>query len=148
MMNYSTQLDALQRSVAEAKAAVETAGTEPRDQLRQRIDQAQAQVDLGAQDAEQHTEQHAGPADVGARSKWAQMKADAAAKMDNVKATLDERDAQLDADLAADDAAWAEQAASDAIDYAGWAVDNARLAVFDAIDARAFADERAKATSG
>ncbi|MEK6440365.1 hypothetical protein [Pseudonocardia sp. T1-2H] len=143
-MNYSAQLDALQRSVAEAKAAVDTAGTESRDQLRQRIDQAQAQVDLGVQDAEQH----AGTAGTGASSKWAQMKADAAAKMDDIKAKIDERNAQLDADIAADDAAWADEAASAAIDYAGWAVDNARLAVLDAIDARACADERAKATSG
>jgi glycerol-3-phosphate dehydrogenase len=46
-----------------------------------------------------------------ARSKWAQMKADAA----------------------------------DAIDYAAWAVDNVRLVVLDAIHARAYADEPAKA---
>ena len=33
-----------------------------------------------------------------------------------------------------------------AIDYAAWTVDNARLAVLDAIDARAYADELASTT--
>jgi hypothetical protein len=31
------------------------------------------------------------------------------------------------------------------VDYAAWAVDNARLAVLNALDARAYATERAKA---
>src|SRR6266540_3919693 len=76
-----------------------------------------------------------------ARSKWAQMKADAAAKMDNFQAKVDKRADQFDAKVAASDADWAENHAADAIDYAAWTVDNARLAVLDAIDARAYADE-------
>jgi hypothetical protein len=64
-------------------------------------------MNLAVKDAKRQ----AGAAATSARSKWAQMKADAA----------------------------------DAIDYAEWTVDNARLAVLDAIDARAYADERAKA---
>jgi hypothetical protein len=43
--------------------------------------------------------------------------------------------------MAADDASWAEDDAAAALDYAAWTVDNARLAVLDAIDARAYADE-------
>jgi hypothetical protein len=35
--------------------------------------------------------------------------------------------------------------AANAIDYAAWAVDNARIAVLDALDARAYATECAKA---
>jgi hypothetical protein len=50
----------------------------------------------------------------------------------------------VDADMAADDAAWAEANAADAIDYAEWAVDNAQLSMLDAIDARAYADQLAK----
>jgi glycerol-3-phosphate dehydrogenase len=45
--------------------------------------------------------------------------------------------------MAASDADWAEDDAAAAIDYADWCVDNARLAVLDAIDARAYADELA-----
>jgi hypothetical protein len=50
----------------------------------------------------------------------------------------------IDANVAADDAAWAEDDAAAALDYAAWTVDNARLAVLDAIDARAYADGLAK----
>jgi hypothetical protein len=49
--------------------------------------------------------------------------------------------------LAADDAAWAEDDAA-ALDYAAWTVDNARLAVLDAIDARAHAGEMAARAAG
>jgi hypothetical protein len=65
------------------------------------------------------------------------MKADAAAKMDDVQAKIDKRTREVDADMAADDAAWAEANAADALDYAEWAVDNAQLVMLDAIDARA-----------
>ena len=103
-MDFSAQLDALQQHVAEAKSAAQAAASESRDQLRQRIDQAQVDINLAVKDAQQQ----AGEAAASARSRWAQMKADAAA-----------------------------------VDYAEWSVDNARLAVLDAIDARAYADERA-----
>jgi hypothetical protein len=81
------------------------------------------------------------------RSKWAQTKADAAAKMDELQARMDKRADQLDANMAASGAAWAEDAAA-ALDYASWTVDNARLAVLDAIDARAYADELAAKAAG
>ena len=42
------------------------------------------------------------------------------------------------------DADWAEQDAADAIDYAVYVVYDAQLAVLDALDARVYADERAK----
>ena len=45
---------------------------------------------------------------------------------------------QLDARIAANQADGAEADAADAIDFAAWTVDNARLAV---LDARAYADE-------
>jgi hypothetical protein len=72
------------------------------------------------------------------------MKADAAARMDDFQARMDRRADQLDAKLAASQADGAETDAADAIDFAAWTVDNARLAVLDAIDARAYADELAK----
>ena len=91
-MGFSAQLDALQQRAAAAKAAAQAAATESREQLRQRIDQA-----------------------------------------------------QVDMDQAASQANGAEDDAADAIDYAAWAVDNVRLVVLDAIHARAYADEPAKA---
>jgi hypothetical protein len=49
---------------------------------------------------------------------------------------MDKRSLQIDADMAATDADMAEADATAAIDYAAWTIDNARLAVLDAIDAR------------
>ena len=79
-----------------------------------------------------------------AQSKWAQMKADAAARREDIKAKIDKRADQLDAKAAATDADWAEGDAADAIDYAILVVSDAQLAVLDALDARAYAEERAK----
>jgi hypothetical protein len=57
------------------------------------------------------------------------MKADAAAKRHDVKAKIDQRNRELDANAAAGDADWAETDAADAIDYAAWTIDNAQLAI-------------------
>jgi hypothetical protein len=77
----------LQQHVAEVKSAAQAGATEDRDQLKQRIDQAQVDVNLGVKDAKQE----AGAAAASARSKWAQMKADAAVRMDDVNAKIDKR---------------------------------------------------------
>jgi hypothetical protein len=142
-MNYSERLDTLQQRVAAAKAAVQDAGRESREQLRQRIDQAQADVDRATESARQRADQ----AGAGARSKWAQLRTDAATKVEDVKGKIDKRNRELDAKAAASEANWAENDAIDALDFADWAVDNARLAVLDAIDARAYAEQRAKVAS-
>jgi hypothetical protein len=139
-MDFSGQLDDLQQRAAKAKQAAQAAASESRDQLHQRIDQAKVDMDLAGKDARQD----AGAAAASARSKWTQMKADAAAKMDDLQARIDKRADQIDANAAASDADWAEDDAAAAIDYAAWTVDNARLAVLDAIDARVYADELAQ----
>jgi hypothetical protein len=139
-MEFSTKLDDLQHRSADAKAAAEAAVSESREQLRQRIDQARVDLDLAAKDARQHV----GEAATSTRSKWAQMKADAAAKLDDLEAKMDRRADQHDAKVAARQADGAEADAADAIEFAAWTVDHARLAVLDAIDARVYADELAK----
>ena len=48
--------------------------------------------------------------------------------------------------MAEEDAEAAEADAAGALDYATWAVDQARLAVLAAIDARTWADARAAAS--
>ena len=62
---------------------------------------------------------------------------------EDIKENIDKLADQLDAKAAAKDADWAEEDAADAIDYAIFAVYDAQLAVLDALDARAYADERA-----
>jgi chromosome segregation ATPase len=141
MMDFSERLDALEQRVAAAKAAAQTASTESREQIGKRIDQAQVELDRTVKDAQQQADQAADTA----RTAWAQMRADAAAKIEDVKAKIGKRTRQLDAKAAARDADWADVNAADAIDFAEWAVDNAELAILDAIDAHAYADERTKA---
>jgi F0F1-type ATP synthase epsilon subunit len=125
-----------QPSCSGGQAAV----SESHEQLLQRIDQAKVDVDLAAKDARQQV----GEAAASARSKWAQMKADAAAKLDDLDAKTDRRHDQRDAKVAARQADGAEADAADAIEFAAWTVDHARLAVLDAIDARVYADELAQ----
>jgi hypothetical protein len=139
-MDFSTKLDDLQQRAAHAKAAAQAAVSESREQLRQRIDQARVDADLAAKDARQQV----GEAAASARSMWAQMKADAAAKLDDFEAKMDRRADQNDAKVAGRQADGAEADAADAIEFAAWTVDHARLAVLDAIDARVYADELAK----
>ena len=139
-MDFSAKLDDLQQRAAHTKAAAQAAVSESREQLRQRIDQAKVDVDLAAMDARQQV----GEAAASARSKWAQMKADAAAKLDDFEAKMDRRADQRDAKLAARQADGAEADAADAIEFAAWTVDHARLAVLDAIDARVYADDLAQ----
>lgn len=92
------------------------------------------------QDAKQQTDEAVDRA----QSKWAQMKADAAARREDFKAKIEKRADERDAKAAAKDADWAEQDASDAIDLAVYAVYDAQLAVLNALDARVYADEQAK----
>jgi hypothetical protein len=139
-VDFSAQLDNLERRAAETAATVKAAAAEDRAQLKQRIQKAQVDANLAVKDAKQK------PGEVADRShsKWAQMKADLQAKMDEVKAKFEKRQEHIDAKTAAKDAEWAESEASDAIDFAQWATDNARLAVLDALDARKNADELTK----
>jgi len=138
-MDFSSQLDDLQQRATQAKTSAQAAVSESGDQLRWRIGQAKVDVDQKATKAKQDA--RAAAAD--ARSRWAEVKADVAAKLDAFDAKMDRRADQLDAKVAASQADGAEVDAADAIDFAAWTVDNARLAVLDAIDARIYADELA-----
>ena len=142
-MDFSTKLENLKAKVDEVVTSARAAAAEDRDQLKQRVDQAQDEANKAVADAKQRADQAADRA----QSKWAQMKTDAAARREDIKAKINKRADQLDAKAAAKDADWAEEDAADAIDYAIWVVSDAQLAVLDALDARAYADERAKVAS-
>jgi hypothetical protein len=140
-MDFTSRLDGLQQQVANTRTTVQAAANESHDQLKRRIDQAQADRNRDA-DAKRSTQ---APAE--SRSKWDQMRSDASDKMKDVKARIDKRTKQIDADMAATDAELAEADADAAIDYAAWTVENARLAVLDAIDARVYANVQAGTAS-
>src|SRR5215469_7569649 len=141
MMDFSAQLDKLEQHVTQTKSAAEAAAKESHDKVKQRIDRAQADMNQVVK----HAQQEANTAADSAGGKWARMKTDNAARMDDLEAKIEKRSAQLDAKGAAADATWAESDAGSAIDFAAWAIDTARLSVLNAIDARAYADERAEA---
>jgi hypothetical protein len=61
--------------------------------------------------------------------------------MADAKAKMDQRGKEIDGSLADRNADGAEADATAAIDFAGWAIDNARLASLHALDARAYADQ-------
>ncbi|MEV4538949.1 hypothetical protein AB0J82_34770 [Asanoa sp. NPDC049518] len=140
-MEFTGQLDALQSRVATAKTDVQAAAVESREQLKKRVDQVGLDLDQAVKKAQQQADQ----ASPGARSKWEQMRADAAAKREGIKAKIDKRNREMDAEDAAMEANWAEADAADAINFAGRAVESAEVAILDAISARAYAAERAKA---
>ena len=100
------------------------------DDLQGRVEQLRTTVRAAAEEAQ---------------GQWEQMRADAQSRVAALKAKAERRANQIDADFAASDADWAAADAYTAIDNAEWAVENARLAILDAIDARAYADERAAA---
>ena len=86
----------------------------------------QAQTD--ADRALSQAKQEAGAAADRTKDSWEQRRADAQASMAVLKAKAQRRADKVDADFAASDADLAEADASDAIDFADWAVENARLA--------------------
>jgi hypothetical protein len=139
-MDFSAKLQDLKSKVNEMVDHAQAAADENHEQLKQRVDRTQADANRAMQGAQQQAEETADRA----KSKWAQMKADAAARREDIKAKIDKRADQLDAKAAASEADWAERDAADAIDYAEWMVYDAELAVLDALDARAYADERAR----
>jgi hypothetical protein len=135
--DFSAKLDSLQEHLTKTKSDAEAAAKESRDKVKDRMDTAQADV-----------EKEARAAQATAQSKWAQLKADHHARMQELRTKIEQRNAQVDAAAAEGNAEWAESDAVDAIDFAAWAIDNARVSLLYAIDARIGADERAAAVAG
>jgi exonuclease VII large subunit len=136
-MNYTEQLEELQQRVDSAVEDVRLAAVEDHDQLAARMDKNQHDLQSAVQKGRQRLDHAADQLD----SKWTQVKADASVKAADLKAKMEQRRKERDADAATTDADWAESDADAAIDLASWATDNARLSILDALDARAYADE-------
>jgi len=142
-VDFSAQLDNLKKRVDDTVATVKAAAQEDRKKLQQRIEKAEVDANLALKD----TEQKAGETAARARGKWDQIRADASAKMDDAKAKIDKRNQQMDAAAAAADAQMSEDDAKSAINFALWAVDNARVAVLDSLDAAAYSSEMGRVAS-
>ena len=132
-MSISEQVDALQQRTAALKSSAEQAQHETAAQIKARIDQTKA--DIAAKQAAEH-----------AQSQWKSLKADATARNQALRDRIDRQRDEHDVRKAEQQAEDAEDDAADALDYALWVVDQAQLAVLDAIDARSWADARAAAS--
>ena len=141
-MSVSEQVDALQKRAAELKSSVDQARHETNEQIKARIDKARADI-AARQDA---VKAEAGQAAEHAQGQWKSMKADAAARTRDLRDRMDRQRDERDVRKAERQAEDAEEDAADALDYALWVVDQAELAVLDAIDARSWADTRAAAS--
>ncbi len=141
-MNVSDQVDTLQKRAADLKSSFEQARHETNEQVKARIDQAKADISARDSAAKEKAEQAVGRT----QSQWKSMQADAAAKMQDLQDRVARKRDQHDVKMAEEDAEAAEQDAADALDYATWAIDQAQVAVLDAIDARTWADARAAAS--
>jgi len=141
-MSISEQVDALQQRVAELKSSADQARQETNEQVKARI--SQAKVDIAARESavKEKTEQAADQT----QNQWKKLQADNAAKMKDLHDRIGRQREERDVKKAQKEADNAEEDAADALDYAAWAVDQAQLAVLDAIDARTWADARAAAS--
>ena len=139
-MDFQNQLDRLEQHVADLRAAVHAAAAETRQQLEQRIDKAQAETDRRLDEAKQQ----AGAAADRTQNLWEQKRSDAKARVAEIKSKAHHRRERIDANVAAGDADMAEAEAADAIDFADWAIENAQLAVLDALYLRARAADKAE----
>ena len=142
-MSISDQIDALQQRAADLKSSFDQSKKETSEQVKERLGKARADVEA-RQDA---VKAKAGQAAGHAQSQWAAMKADAAARNAAFRDKIDRQRDEHDAKVAERDAEDAEADAADALDYAAWVVDQAQLAVLDAVDARTRADALAAGRS-
>ena len=141
-MSISEQVDALQKRVADLKDSAEQARKETNEQVNARISQAKADIVARQGTVKEKAEQAAGRA----QSRWVSLKADAAAKTQDLRDRIGRKRDERDVKRAERETEDTESDAADALDYASWAVDQAQLAVLDAIDARTWADARAAAS--
>ena len=141
-MTISDQIDALQKKAADLKSSFDKSRKETNEQVKERLGHAKADIDARQSAVKDKAEKGAARTE----SQWKSMKADAAAKVQAMHDRVDRKRDEHDVRKAAKDADAAEQDAADALDYASWAVDQAQLAVLDAVDARTWADERAAAS--
>lgn len=132
-------LSARAKNIEEAAAAAQK---EAHDKVVARVAQAQA----GAEETIQKVNQNIKSASDSTSAKWNGLKAKIAADIDNLKSKVAQKKRDLDVKLAANYAELLDEDASFAIDYAIASIEQAKLAVLDAIAGR-LEVEKAKRTS-
>jgi hypothetical protein len=135
----SEQLSDLSVHAKNVEDAFAAAQKEGHDKIVARAKEAHAAATAAVENAKRSIKS---AGDLGAK-KWDAAKAKVAADVDNLKARVASKKRSIDAKIAENVAEDAEADASWAIDYAIASVEQAKLAVFDAISARLDANEAA-----
>ena len=135
-------VDDLQKQVTHLNRVLDLARRENSEQVRTRIQQVQADLAAHQEPASDKAGQAAGRA----QSPWQSIKANAAVGARDLQDRIDRKRHDLDVKSAERDAEDSEENALDALGFARWAVKQAEVAVLDAVDTRAWADERAAAS--
>ena len=128
----SDQLSDLAARAKNLETAVTAAQKEGHDKLVSRTAEARASATAAVDKVKQSIK---AASDAGS-TKWGAMEAKLGADMDALKTRVSEKKRAIDAKIAERDAEDAEDGASFAIDYAIASIEQAKLAVFDAISAR------------
>lgn len=138
----SEQLADLSVHAKKAEDAVAAAQKETHDEIMRRWEQARADARATTEKVNQQIQSvgESAPQD------WNARKAKIAADVELLKAKIGRKKLELDAKRAEKEAKRLERDAGWAIDYAIAAVDQARLAVLDAIEGRIEADEAGRAS--
>jgi hypothetical protein len=136
----SEQLSELSIHVKNTEDAVSAAQKEAHDKILARMDQARTAA-MAAVDRVNTDVRAAGDSTT---KNWNVLKAKVAADMDALKSAVGQRKHELDAKRAETQAESLEWAAGFAIDYAISSVEQAKLALLDAIAGRVEADEARK----
>ena len=137
----SEQLADLSAHAKKAEDTVAAAQKETHERIMSRWEQARADATATTEKVNQQIQS----VDDSIAKDWKARKAKIAADIDALKSKVARKKRELDARLAEKDADRLEWDASLAIDYAIAAVDQARLAVLDAVAGRIQADEARRA---
>ncbi|CCH79054.1 hypothetical protein BN12_40024 [Nostocoides japonicum T1-X7] len=132
-------LNALKVHIDEILLSVAEAENESHEQVQARI--AQAADATEATTAE--VAQKASDASAATVSKWDSFRSSIQSKKDDVSRQIEARSQQHDAKVAVQVADAAEDFAIDAVDFARATIQNAWVAILDAVDARLYAEELA-----
>ena len=138
--SLSEQLSDLSVHAKNVEDAFAAAQKEGHDKVVARTEAAHAAATAAVENAKRSIKS---AGDLGAK-KWEAAKAKVAADVDNLKARVASKQRSIDATIAENVAEDAEDNAHWAIDYAIASVEQAKLAVFDAISARLDANEAAR----
>jgi hypothetical protein len=136
MSTVSESLTKLSQRAKEAEDHAATARNETREQLEARAAEAKATVqrrreEMKARGAKMQDD---------LASAWASLQSHTQEQFEKIRGKLEEKRDDLDAKAAERQAERAEANAVDAIDFAGWAIDEAEAEAFEAAEARKIAD--------